>query len=327
MLDSALSTGALSLDQVSAAAEFATPETDATLAAESAGRTPSQVAVAARTLNPPQRADDQALYARRSLAMTWTHGGRELAISGRLPLEQGSAFEHAIWEAAKAQRAREKRDDVARDWSHSAADALVALTTQSRVGGTRGETTTAPRPARSRATLIIHVAADGPPLLEGAGPISPETAEYLSCDARRIEITARARPRSLAGDPLRELRPTSRAAQAIAALSVPRVHRDARARSPSPRRIRARRANGAREPDPAVPAASQTPSRPPPMRRRFCGGAAFYRGIRPCDPRESRERAARDPPDRVAQPRMSSANRNARSSDWRAFRRGSQSVS
>jgi hypothetical protein len=31
--------------------------------------------------------------------MTWTRGRRELAFSGRLPLEQGAIFEQAIWGA------------------------------------------------------------------------------------------------------------------------------------------------------------------------------------------------------------------------------------
>ena len=34
----------------------------------------------------------------------------------------------------------------------------------------------------------MHLSDDAPPLLEGAGPISPETAERLTCDARRLAI-------------------------------------------------------------------------------------------------------------------------------------------
>jgi hypothetical protein len=37
-------------------------------------------------------------------------------------------------------------------------------------------------------TLIVHLSDDQPPLLEGAGPLSPETAERLTCDARRLTI-------------------------------------------------------------------------------------------------------------------------------------------
>ena len=108
-LDHAMSMGALTLDQVAAAAEFATPETDAALARVAVGKAPSTIALAARTLAPPKVEDDQVLYERRSLSMTWTRGKRELAFSGRLPLEQGAAFEQAIWNIAKPQRARDKQ--------------------------------------------------------------------------------------------------------------------------------------------------------------------------------------------------------------------------
>ena len=185
-LDHALSTGALTLDQVAAAAEFATPASDAELARLAVGKPPSEVALAARTLAPPVVADDQALYARRSLSMSWTRGKRELAISGRLPLEQGAAFEQAIWNIATEQRALDKQAGVVLEWQQSAADALVTLAQHDRAshgGGVR----------RSPTTLIVHLSDDAPPLLEGAGPISAETAERLTCDARRLTIKPQGR--------------------------------------------------------------------------------------------------------------------------------------
>src|SRR6185437_3952752 len=94
---------------VAAAAEFATPETDAALARVAVGKAPSQIALAARSLTPPKVEDDGVLYERRALSMTWTSGKRELAISGRLPLEQGAVFEQAIWSIAKPQRALDKQ--------------------------------------------------------------------------------------------------------------------------------------------------------------------------------------------------------------------------
>ena len=75
-------------------------------------------------------ADDQALYARRALSMTWTRGERELVFSGRLPLEQGVAFEQAIWNIAKPQRAADKHAGSVLEWQQSAADALVTLARQ-----------------------------------------------------------------------------------------------------------------------------------------------------------------------------------------------------
>ena len=80
-LDHALGTGALSLDQVAAAAAFATPASDAELARLAVGKPPSEI-VLARTIVPPTVADDQALYERRALSMTWTRGRRELCSAG-----------------------------------------------------------------------------------------------------------------------------------------------------------------------------------------------------------------------------------------------------
>jgi hypothetical protein len=179
-LDQALSTGALTLDQVAAAAEFATPESDSELARIAVGRAPSEIALAARTIVPPTLDDDEALYRRRALSMSWTRGRRELCLSGRLPLEQGAAFEQAIWQIAKAQRARDKQAGTLLDWQQSTADALVTLTRQT--GSAEGAV------RRSPTTLIVHLSDDEPPLIEGAGPISRETAARLACDARRLTI-------------------------------------------------------------------------------------------------------------------------------------------
>jgi hypothetical protein len=180
-LDHALSTGALTLDQVAAAAEFATPESDSELARVAVGRAPSEITLAARTIVPPTVEDDHALYQRRALSMSWTRGRRELCLSGRLPLEQGAAFEQAIWQIAKAQRARDKQAGTLLDWQQSTADALVTLTTR-QTGSADGCV------RRSPTTLIVHLSDDAPPLLEGAGPISHETAARLACDARRLTI-------------------------------------------------------------------------------------------------------------------------------------------
>ena len=116
--------------------------------------------------------------------MTWIHGRRELAFSGRLPLEQGAIFEQAIWSIATGQRAADKQAGTILDWQQSAADALVTL---ARQGGADAGV------RRSPTTLIVHLSDDQPPMLEGAGPLSPETAERLGCDARRLTIKPRGR--------------------------------------------------------------------------------------------------------------------------------------
>jgi hypothetical protein len=176
-LDHALETGALTLDQVAAAAQFATPSSDAELARVAVGRAPSEIGVAARTLAPPKVADDEELYRRRALSMTWTRGRRELVLSGRLPLEAGVVFEQAIWDVAKTQRAADKKDGLVLEWQQSAADALVTLA-QTEGGSVR----------RNRTTVIVHIGDSAPPTIEGGGTISTETAERLACDARRLTI-------------------------------------------------------------------------------------------------------------------------------------------
>jgi hypothetical protein len=180
VLEHALSEGALNLDQVAAAAPLATPETDAELARIAVGKTPGAIALAARKLAPPAVADDKRLYERRALSMTWTPDRRELVFGGRLPLEQGVVFEQAIWDVAKSQRAADKKSGSVLEWHHYTADALVSLAQHrgSRDDGVK----------RSPTTLIVHLSDDAPPMLEGAGPISPETAQRLTCDARRLTI-------------------------------------------------------------------------------------------------------------------------------------------
>jgi hypothetical protein len=180
-LDEGFRRGALTLDQAAAAARHATPETDAEIARVAVGKAPSEIALVARKLVPPKVADDQELYRRRSLSMTWKEGRRELVFSGRLPLEQGAAFEQAIWKIATQERAAAKKTGEILDWQQSAADALVSLAANGGTGSGGAR--------RSPTTLIVHMSEDGgPALLEGAGPISPETAERLTCDARRLVI-------------------------------------------------------------------------------------------------------------------------------------------
>ena len=61
-LDQAFRDGDLTLDQVAAAAPFATPESDAEIARVAVGKAPSLISLAARAIVPPKVADDQELY-------------------------------------------------------------------------------------------------------------------------------------------------------------------------------------------------------------------------------------------------------------------------
>ena len=255
-LDHALSTGALNLDQVAAAAEFATPESDAELARVALGKAPSAISVAARRLAPPALADDQALYERRALSMTWTRGRRELVLSGRLPLEQGAAFEQAIWNIAKPQRALDKQAG-----------------THPRVAAVHRRRARQPRPTRrhrQRPQAQPHHP-DRPPQRRRTA-----TARRLRPDQPRDSRAthmrrtpphhqaAGSRPRALTRRTLRLLRPATRTPQALRRpLPIPRLHRHARTRSPPPHPRRARRQDRTRQPHPALPPPPQTPPRPP----------------------------------------------------------------
>jgi hypothetical protein len=178
-IDEALGTGEMTFDQTAAGVVNATPETDAEIARLAPGKAPSEIALAVRQLNPPKVADDQAVYKRRSLRMAWTPDRSELKLSGSLPHELGVLFENAIWDVAKAQRAADKKDGVVLEWQQSTADALVTLARRDGSdGGVR----------RSSTTTIVHLSEGGPAMLEGAGPISAETAERLTCDSRILFI-------------------------------------------------------------------------------------------------------------------------------------------
>ena len=112
-LDQTFSEGELTLDQVAAAAPIATPESDAEIARVAIGKAPGQIAREARKIVPPKVADDQELYRRRALRMTWTNGGRELAFSGQLPLEHGARVRasHPRARQAPARRRQAERHD------------------------------------------------------------------------------------------------------------------------------------------------------------------------------------------------------------------------
>jgi hypothetical protein len=115
-----------------------------------------------------------------------------LAINGRLPLEQGLAFEQAIRRIAKEHRADDKARGEVLEWQQYTADALLTLATRSGDAGEGGDGAGGGL-RRSSTTLIVHLSEDTPPLLEGAGPISPETADYLACDSRHVTIKLQGR--------------------------------------------------------------------------------------------------------------------------------------
>ena len=270
-LDHALSTGALTLDQVAAAAQYATPASDAHLARIAVGKPPGSIALAARTLAPPTLADDEELYQRRALSMTWTRGRRELCLSGRLPLEQGAAFEQAIWGIAKRQRAIDKQAGSVLEWQQSAADALVSLARHPGARRHQAQHDHADHPSERRCAAAARRSRPAEP--------RDRSAPRLRRPPPRHQ-THRTRPRALPRHPLRLLRAAARAAQTLRSLPIPRLHRRARARGTPPRAGRARRQDRSRQPHPALPPPPQTAPRPPHPHRRTRPAAHLYRPIR-----------------------------------------------
>ena len=191
---------------------------------------------------------------RRALSMSWTRGRRELCLSGRLPLEQGAIFEQAIWDIAKQQRAADKQAGSVLDWQQSAADALVTLAQHG--GGERGV-------RRSPTTLIVHLSDDAPPLLEGAGPISPRDrrAAHLRRAAPHDQAAAGAISCTRASG---AARPTRRCARCTSARTIASTRAvPPRASSKGTTSLPTWTADDrARQPDPPLPPTPQAAARP-----------------------------------------------------------------
>ena len=255
-LDGALASGVLTLDQVAAAAEFATPATDAELVRGAVGKAPSAIGLAARTLAPPVVEDDQALYARRALSMTWTRGRRELCLSGRLPLEQGAAFEQAIWTIAKEQRAADKQTGNELDWQQSAADALSHPRTRQR--RRRG----CPAPQRDDADR----ARQRRRATTARGRRADQRRDRRAPQLRRTpahDQTNGARPRARTRRTLRLLRPATRAPPPLArTASTPAAPQPASSKPTTSPPVEHGGKTELDEPDPALPPPPHTPARP-----------------------------------------------------------------
>ena len=254
-LDHAMSTGALTLDQVAAAAEFATPASDAELARIAVGKAPGAIALAARTIVPPAVLDDQELYERRALSMTWTRGRRELVLRAAAARAghrlRAGHLEHRQAPTGRGQEGRRR--------------ARLAAVRRGRARHPRAPAGGADGGARrSPSTLIVHLSEDAPPLLEGAGPISAETAERLVCDARRLEIKPSGRDlvhsrvgRCASYAQQRALHKRSSHCQYPGCTAARELEAHHVACS------RARRQDRAGQPDPALPPPPQAAPRPP----------------------------------------------------------------
>ena len=136
-LDQALGTGVLTLDQVAAAAEFATPASDAELARVAVGKAPSAIALAARTLAPPKVEDDQdalpAALAEHDLDT------RQARARHQRPLAAGAGRRLRAGHLETSPRPSApptSKPGTMLEWQQSAADALVTLARAARRAAT-----------------------------------------------------------------------------------------------------------------------------------------------------------------------------------------------
>jgi hypothetical protein len=176
-LAAAFGEGRLSWDQVRAASRFATPETDAAVAADTPSRSVSQLERAARRAGTggepvPNRKE-------RSLRWWWERDGRWLRIAGRLPDDDGALVARALERAAEGWP-RDPVTGVFEPYSARCADALVEIASAGLAADADAD----------RATLVVHVGASdlvagtGCAEIEGGPLLDVETARRLGCDAR-----------------------------------------------------------------------------------------------------------------------------------------------
>ena len=95
-ISEAYEAGLLSWDQVVALVRFATPETDAELAESARSASVAQLQAAARRARAQSARQEEDNHRRRSLRWRWNHDESWLALSGRLPADQGAVVVTAL---------------------------------------------------------------------------------------------------------------------------------------------------------------------------------------------------------------------------------------
>lgn len=177
-LAEAYTAGTLSWDQVRAAAEVATPETEAELAEYAQGRSAAQLEAMARRHRRLSAEEACSNHARRSLTLWWDDDRTFMRLSGRLPSDQGAVVENALQRVIDT--IPPDSAGVYDDWRTRAADALVELASQ-RIDADFDA---------DRATVVAHVdvavlaGGEGAAELDSGAALAAETARRLACDAR-----------------------------------------------------------------------------------------------------------------------------------------------
>ncbi len=208
-LDHALSTGALTLDQVAAAAEFATPESDAELARVAVGKAPSA--------DRPRRAHDRPAQG----------GGRPGAVrAARAEHDLDARPARARASAAACRSSRAPPSSRPSGTSPSPSARATSRPARSSTGSSPPRTRSSPSPGsggarRRRRQAQPHHADRAPQRRRAAdarGRRADQPRDRRAAHLRRApthDQAARPRPRALPRRTLRLLRPAPRAAQAL----------------------------------------------------------------------------------------------------------------
>lgn len=176
-LASRFACGDLSLEQVEAISEMATPETEETLIEEALSLSNSELERKARRSRPKSDDHDRTTWERRRLVRQWNLDESELKLWGNLPAAEGQILDRAI-DARVDRMAVNPETGTFDSLETRSADALVEM---AATGG--GEGSLPPQITVFAELDALTTNDKGVAELECGALITNETARRLSCDA------------------------------------------------------------------------------------------------------------------------------------------------
>ncbi len=178
VLSERFAAGDLSLDQVDALSEMATPDTEGSLIDELLGLSNAELDRAGRRANPPSVEDERTVYERRAAYLQWNLDESELDLRANLPAAEGVIVQEAM-ESAADRIPPNPETGIFDPYYQRLADGLVEL-----CATTGDETTVTPPQITVNADLEALTTETGGVVELSSGALVPnETARRLCCDA------------------------------------------------------------------------------------------------------------------------------------------------
>lgn len=177
-ISAALCSGGLGIDKMLELCRFATPESEERLVRWA--RDVSVATVRHRGDLAARASREELVQAERNRQLDWWYHdeGRRFGMFADLPAAQGAVVEKALERALERVPTMPGEDEPYLGVPARRADALVAICSA----------TLAADPDPDRATVVVHLQADGAEIEDGPAVV-PEVAERLSCDAR-VQVVA-----------------------------------------------------------------------------------------------------------------------------------------